>query len=72
MGRGGKREGEWEGEERERVSGKGREEWDNGVKSREGHRERGESENGVIVQGSKWQISLFQQCMNNERRCRCR
>ena len=45
MGRGGKREGEWEGEERERVSGKERKEWDNGVKSREGNRER-ESENG--------------------------
>ena len=40
MGRGGKREGEWEGEERERVSGKGREEWDNGVKSRETGKEK--------------------------------
>ena len=40
------REGEWEREERERVSGKGREEWENGVNSREGNRKRGESENG--------------------------
>ena len=40
------REGEWEGEGRERVSGKGRKEWDNGVKSRERNSERGESENG--------------------------
>ena len=46
MRRGGKREGEFEGEGRQRVGLKGREEWDNGVKSREGNRERGESENG--------------------------
>ena len=50
MGGGGKREGEWEGEERERVSGRGKKE--RGGRKREGEWE-GEERERVSGKGRK-------------------